>query len=82
VWKLPPELAIELAQTYGAQGITYTYNELAVFIEYTYDVEVRAKKHGFFNTMVINGYMTNETVDLVAKYIDAATADLKGHRDK
>jgi len=69
-------------QTYGAQGITYTYNELVVFIEYAYDVEVLAKKHGFFNTMVTNGYMTNETVDLVAKYIDATTVDLKGHRDK
>jgi pyruvate formate lyase activating enzyme len=81
-WKLSPELAVELALAYGAQGITYTYNEPVVFIEYAYDVGVLAKKHGLFNTMVTNGYMTDETVDLVAKFIDAATVDLKGHGDK
>ena len=80
-WRLPPELAVKLAYSYGAQGITYTYNEPVVFIEYAYDVGVLAKKHGLFNTMVTNGYMTDETIDLVTKFIDAATIDLKGNGD-
>ncbi|MEM0371674.1 MAG: AmmeMemoRadiSam system radical SAM enzyme [Ignisphaera sp.] len=80
-WKVSPELAVELALAYGAQGITYTYNEPVVFIEYAYDVGILAKKHNLFNTMVTNGYMTDETIDLVSKFIDAVTVDLKGHGD-
>lgn len=81
-WKLEPELAVKLATAYGAQGITYTYNEPVVFIEYAYDVGILARKEGLFNTMVTNGYMTDETIDLVVKFMDAATVDLKGHGDR
>ncbi|MEM0026534.1 MAG: AmmeMemoRadiSam system radical SAM enzyme [Ignisphaera sp.] len=81
-WRLPPELAVELALSYGAQGITYTYNEPVVFIEYAYDIGILAKKQGLFNTMVTNGYMTDNTIDLVSRFIDATTVDLKGNGDK
>lgn len=80
-WKLDPEVVVKLAEAYGAHGITYTYNEPIVFIEYAYDIGMIAKKHGLFNTMVTNGYMSDETIDLVAKFMDAATVDLKGHGD-
>lgn len=81
-WRLEPELAVKLALAYGAHGITYTYNEPVVFIEYAYDVGVLAKREGLFNTMVTNGYMTDETVDLVSKFMDGATVDFKGHGDR
>lgn len=81
-WRLPPELAVELARAYGAHGITYTYNEPVVFIEYAYDIGIIAKKHNLFNTIVTNGYMTDETIDIVSKFVDAATVDLKGHGDQ
>lgn len=81
-WRLPPELVVELALAYGAQGITYTYNEPIVFIEYAYDIGIISKKHKLFNTMVTNGYMTDEAVDIVTKFVDAVTIDLKGHGDK
>lgn len=80
-WRLPPELAVQIALAYGAQGVTYTYNEPVVFIEYAHDVGILAKKYGLFNTMVTNGYMTDESIDLAARFIDAATVDLKGHGD-
>uniref|UniRef100_A0A7C2V990 AmmeMemoRadiSam system radical SAM enzyme n=1 Tax=Ignisphaera aggregans TaxID=334771 RepID=A0A7C2V990_9CREN len=78
-WRLPPEMAVNIALAYGVQGITYTYNEPTVFIEYAHDVGVLAKKHNLFNTMVTNGYMTDEAIDLAVKFIDAASVDLKGH---
>lgn len=81
-WRLSPELVINLATAYGAHGITYTYNEPVVFIEYAYDVGIIAKKHNLFNTMVTNGYMTDETIDLVSKFVDAVTVDFKGHGDQ
>ncbi len=80
-WKLSPELVVKLAEAYGAHGITYTYNEPVVFIDYAYDIGVIAKKHGLFNTMVTNGYMSDETLDLVKQFIDAATVDVKGNGD-
>jgi len=81
-WRLEPELAVKLAMAYGAHGMTYTYNEPIIFLEYAYDVGVEARKHGLFNTMVTNGYMTEEAIDVVVKFMDAATVDLKGHGDK
>ncbi|MEM4513790.1 MAG: AmmeMemoRadiSam system radical SAM enzyme [Ignisphaera sp.] len=80
-WKLPSDLAINLALAYGTQGITYTYNEPVIFVEYAYDIGILAKKHGLFNTFVTNGYMTDETIDLAVKFVNAVTVDLKGHGD-
>ncbi len=80
-WKLDPELVVKLATSYGAHGITYTYNEPTIFIEYAYDIGMLAKKEGLFNTMVTNGYMTDEAIDLVAKFVDAVTVDFKGNAD-
>ncbi|BAA80870.2 PflA homolog [Aeropyrum pernix K1] len=76
-----PEEVVRLALVYGADGITYTYNEPTIFFETVYDVAKEAKKHGLFNTMVTNGYMTPEAVDELGSLIDAATVDFKGGGD-
>ncbi len=80
-YHVPPDMLVELAQSYGAQGITYTYNEPSIFIEYAYDAGTLAKKHGLFNTFVTNGYFTDEAIDLLSKFLDAATVDIKGNAD-
>lgn len=80
-WRISPELAVELAKAFGAQGMTYTYNEPTVFIEYAYDMGVLAHREGLFNTIVTNGYMTDEALDLVGKFVDAVTVDFKGNAD-
>ncbi len=76
-----PEDLINYALTYGADGISYTYNEPTIFMEYAHDVAKLAKKHGLFNTFVTNGYMTVEAVDYIAPYLDAATVDFKASGD-
>ena len=73
-----PEKIVETALKYGADGITYTYNEPTIFFELMYDTAKLAKRHGLFNTMVTNGYMTEEAVRELAPYMDAATVDFKG----
>ncbi len=73
-----PEEVVEAALRYKADGITYTYNEPTVFYEFMYDTAKLAKKHGLFNTMVTNGYMTPEAVKELGPYMDAATVDFKG----
>ncbi len=78
---MEPEEVVRLAKEYGADGISYTYNEPTVFYEYMLDVAKIAKREGLFNTMVTNGYMTPEALDELAPYMDAATVDIKGNAD-
>ena len=77
-----PEQVVEMAKKYGADGISYTYNEPTIFYEFMLDTAKLAKKEGLFNTMVTNGYMTIEALDELAPYMDAATVDFKGAGNK
>jgi len=77
-----PEQVVEMAKKYGADGISYTYNEPTIFYEFMLDTAKLAKREGLFNTMVTNGYMTIEALDELAPYMDAVTVDFKGAGNK
>ncbi len=79
---VPPEEVVEAALSYGALGLSYTYNEPTIFAEYAIDVMRLAHEKGLFNTWVTNGYMTVEAMDEIGKYLDAATVDFKGHGNR
>jgi pyruvate formate lyase activating enzyme len=76
--KLEPSQIVELARNYGCSGITYTYTEPTIFMELAHDTAQIAHNEGLYNTFVTNGYMTQEAVDYIAPYLDAATVDFKG----
>lgn len=75
---LPPEKIVQLAKEHNCQGISYTYNEPTIFIEYAYDTGILAKKEGLINIFVTNGYETPEAVDMASKFLTCATVDFKG----
>jgi len=77
----PPEKIVKLAKDHDCQGISYTYTEPTIFLEYAYDIARHAKKEGLYNTIVTNGYMTTDAVEVIAPYLDAATVDFKGGAD-
>lgn len=77
--ELSPEEIVDMAIAYEAEGITYTYNEPAIFAEFAHDTGIIARKKGLFNTMVTNGYWTPELVDYAKDFLDAATVDFKGN---
>lgn len=77
----PPEEVVKSAQNSSCQGISYTYTEPTIFMEYAYDTAKLAREAGLFNTFVTNGYMTPEAVKTIAPYLDAATVDFKGGGD-
>jgi pyruvate formate lyase activating enzyme len=77
----PPQEAVKAAKNAGCQGISYTYTEPTIFMEYAYDTAKLAKEAGLFNTFVTNGYMTPEAVRTIAPYLDAVTVDFKGGAD-
>jgi len=77
----PPAEVVKAARDRNCQGISYTYTEPTIFMEYAYDTAKIAHQVGFFNTFVTNGYMTPEAVKTIAPYLDAATVDFKGGGD-
>jgi pyruvate formate lyase activating enzyme len=78
---VPPGEVVKAARDNGCQGISYTYTEPTIFLEYANDTAGLAKQVGFFNTFVTNGYMTKEAVQTIAPVLDAATVDFKGGAD-
>lgn len=77
----PPADVVKAARENNCQGISYTYTEPTIFMEYAYDTARLAHQVGFFNTFVTNGYMTPEAVKTISPYLDAATVDFKGGAD-
>ncbi|HET7283314.1 MAG TPA: AmmeMemoRadiSam system radical SAM enzyme [Nitrososphaeraceae archaeon] len=75
---MTPLDVVEMATTYGAQGIAYTYNEPSIFIEFAKDCGIEAHKRGIFNIFVSNGYDTPESVNMMGKFLDCITVDFKG----
>jgi pyruvate formate lyase activating enzyme len=77
-----PEKIVELALSGNCQSISYTYTEPTVFMEYALDVAKIAKDKGLKNVYVTNGYMTEEVLNEVYPYMDAANVDLKGFTEE
>ncbi|MGA2680555.1 MAG: AmmeMemoRadiSam system radical SAM enzyme [Candidatus Bathyarchaeia archaeon] len=77
----PPEEVVKAALDSQCQGISFTYTEPTIFMEYAYDTAKLAREAGLFNTFVTNGYMTPEAVKTIAPFLDAATVDFKGGGD-
>jgi pyruvate formate lyase activating enzyme len=77
--KLTPQQAVKMALDYGCKAISYTYNEPTIFIEYAYDIGKLAREKGLANTFVTNGYETEESIELMKKFIDAVTVDFKAN---
>lgn len=77
-----PEKIVELALSGDCQSISYTYTEPTVFMEYALDVAKIAKDKGLKNVYVTNGYMTEEVLNEVYPYMDAANVDLKGFTEE
>jgi pyruvate formate lyase activating enzyme len=80
--KLTPEEIVENALKENCEGIAYTYTEPTVFYEYVYDTARLARKKDLKNIIVTNGYINQEPLKKLYRYIDAANVDLKGFTEK
>ena len=77
-----PDKAIKLAHENHCKSISWTYNEPTMWFEYTYDSAKMAQKENLKTVYVTNGYMSEEALDFIAPYLDAANVDLKGMSNK
>jgi pyruvate formate lyase activating enzyme len=59
------------------QTIAYTYTEPTIYFEFAYDTAKLAAEKGIRNVFVTNGYMTEEALQMIHPFLDAANVDLK-----
>lgn len=78
---ITPEYSITLAKDYNCEGIAWTYNEPAIWLEYTVDAAKLAKEAGLYTVYVTNGYSTIEALDEIGPFLDAYRVDFKGFSD-
>lgn len=76
-----PEQVVELAEKKGCKIISYTYTEPTIFFEFAYKTAKLAKRSNILNTFVTNGYISDEAIKKISKFLDAATVDFKASAD-
>ena len=77
-----PKEIVRLAEKYKCPSISYTYNEPVTEYEYMLDIAKLAKKNKIKNILVSNGYINQEPLKELCRYIDAANIDLKAFTDE
>jgi pyruvate formate lyase activating enzyme len=83
-----PDQIAQLAMANNVDGIAYTYSEPTIFFEYASDTILTCRRNEKAKTLsqlfVSNGYLSNETLDLIEKekLVDAINIDLKFMSDK
>jgi pyruvate formate lyase activating enzyme len=78
---ITPQELVQKALASGRPTIAYTYSEPVIFYEYMLETAKLAKEAGLKNIMHSNGYINEEPLRKLAKYLDGANIDLKGFSD-
>jgi len=76
-----PEDIVKMAEENGCKSIAYTYTEPTMFFEFAYNTAKLAKRSNISNVFVTNGYITEEAIKKISKYLDAAVVDVKASLD-
>lgn len=71
------EVVVDTAIQLQAAGICWTYNEPAIWLEYTLEAAQLAKKNGLYTAYVTNGTATREHLDTIGPWLDAYRVDIK-----
>ncbi len=68
----------------GAEGVAWTYNEPAIWHEFTLDSSIEIKKRRGYVVYVTNGYMSEEALEqfVEEKALDAANVDVKAFNEE
>jgi len=76
-YEVEPEVHVRNALTNKCESISYTYSEPTIYLEYALETMRIARDKGLKNIWVTNGFMSDETLDLIMPFIDAMNIDLK-----
>ena len=79
---LSPEAFMALMRHHRCQGTSISLNEPTLLLEYALKVFALARRAGYYNTFVSNGYMTEEALGLLIDGgLHAMNIDIKGDRE-
>lgn len=80
--QLPPTQIVAASQVNGCRSIAYTYSEPSIFFEYMLETAREARSRGVLNVYHSNGFINQEPLKELCRYLDAANIDLKGFSDE
>jgi pyruvate formate lyase activating enzyme len=75
---ISPSELVDMAKKNHCLGISWTYNEPTLWLEYTLEGARLAKSEGLYTNYVTNGFITTEAMDLIGPYLDVYRVDVKG----
>lgn len=81
-YTLLPHQVVKLAKEQGSPTIAFTYSEPVVFYEYMYDTAKIGRSQGIGSVMISNGYINEEPLLELCKYLTAVKVDLKSFSEK
>jgi len=79
---ITPQDIVRTVKRAKSKIIAYTYAEPTIFYEYMIDISSIAKKEGIKNVVVSCGYINQEPLKKLLKFVDAYKIDLKGFNEK
>lgn len=80
--RLNPEDIAKFAGKLGCKSIAYTYTEPTIFYEYMYDTSRIAMNNEIKNLIVTCGYINEDPLNELCKYLDGGNVNLKGFSDE
>ncbi len=78
---LGPDAVVRAARKNKCKTIAHTYTEPVVFFEYMLDCAIQGKKAGIPNVMISNGYIQEQPMRELCRYLGAVKIDLKAFTD-
>lgn len=79
---MTPERVVEMAERALCAGLSFTYNEPTVWLEFTLEAARAALNRDLLNTYVSNGMMSTEALKALLEVISAFRFDVKGFSKK
>ena len=79
--EISPEQVVSSAIEHGCQGVSYTYNEPTIWHEFSLDSARMVKKEGLYTCYVTNGFISEDPLREISKYLDAMNIDVKAFSD-
>jgi pyruvate formate lyase activating enzyme len=76
-----PEEVVEMAEKKGCKSISYSFTDPTIAFEFAFKIAKYAHRSNIKNVFVTNGYITEDAVKKIAKYLDAASIRLKASGD-